>query len=125
MQKKLTRFFLYFTVTSTCFSMHQLTRPAVTQASVAIASITPQLNIGLRNCTTSTLIRSNHSLTLFKNLILEEQKEQIKLLNKLNDKIDELDNKLDTLNSKLNELDDKLGDLDDKINDTNDIITHS
>ncbi len=99
MQKKLTYFFLYFTVTSTCFSMHQLARPAITQASAAIATIAPQLRNTLRNCATNSSTSQSGSkiedienktarinpedLAQLFQYLLDEQKKQTKLLEEI------------------------------------------
>lgn len=54
MQKKRISFFLYLALTSTCFSMHQLARPALTQASATIATIAPKIVVNLKNCSSNS-----------------------------------------------------------------------
>jgi cob(I)alamin adenosyltransferase len=54
MHKKHVYFFLCFAVAQTSLSMQQLARPALTQASAAIATIVPQLTNASRSCATNS-----------------------------------------------------------------------
>lgn len=97
--KKYICFFLYLTCTSICFSMHQLTQPALIQISKTIIAITPQLKNALRNCATnsstpeaapknepienkSAKIKEEDLAQLLQQ-ILAEQKEQTELLREI------------------------------------------
>jgi flagellar biosynthesis GTPase FlhF len=108
MHKKYVCFFLCFAVAQISLPMQQLARPALTQASATIATIAPQLTNASRNCATNSSkpetsapknenqgdVTSNkfqnEKLEELVKELLEEQREQKKLLENIKNLNNEL-----------------------------------